>query len=45
MYADDTTVFCIGLTQDVACNLPNCALEELFTWGQLLEAWLALTVG
>ena len=32
MYADDTTVFCIGSSQDVACNLLNCALEELFTW-------------
>ena len=31
MYADDTTVFCIGSSQDVACNLLNCALEELFT--------------
>ena len=32
MYADDTTVFCIGSSHDVACNLLNCALEELFTW-------------
>ena len=32
LYADDTTVYCIGSTQDVACNLLNCALEELFTW-------------
>ena len=32
MYADDTTVFCTGSSQDVACNLLNCALEELFTW-------------
>ena len=32
MYADDTTVFCTGFSQDVACNLLNCALEELFTW-------------
>ena len=28
MYKDDNTVFCIGPSQDVACNL----LEELFTW-------------
>jgi len=32
MYADDTTVFCIGSSQDVACTLLNYALEELFTW-------------
>ena len=32
MYADDTTVYCIGSTQDVTCNLLNCALEERFTW-------------
>ena len=32
MYADDTTVFSTGSSQDVACNLLNCALEELFTW-------------
>ena len=31
MYADDTTVFCIGPSQDIACKLLNCALEELFT--------------
>ena len=31
MYADDTTVFCTGSSQDVACNLLNCALGELFT--------------
>ena len=32
MYADDTKRFCIGSTEDVACNLLNCALEEIFTW-------------
>ena len=32
MYADKTTVFCIGSSQDIACNLLNCALEKLFTW-------------
>ena len=32
MYADDTTVFCTGSSHGVACNLLNCALEELFTW-------------
>jgi len=33
MYADhdDTTVFCIGSSQDFTCNLLNCTLEELFT--------------
>ena len=31
MYADDTTVFCTGSSWDIACNLLNCALEELFT--------------
>ena len=32
MYNNDTTVFCIGSTQDAACNLLNGALQELFTW-------------
>ena len=32
MYADDTTVFSIGSSQDVVCNLLNCALEEFYTW-------------
>ena len=32
MYAYDTTVFCTGSSQDVACNSLNCSLEELFTW-------------
>ena len=44
MYADDTTVSCIGSTQDITCNLPNCALEELFTWPRFLESRLALIV-
>ena len=32
MYADDAALFCIGSSPDVACNLLNCALEELSTW-------------
>ena len=32
MYAYDTTVFCIDSTQDVACDMFNGALKELFTW-------------
>ena len=29
LYADDTTVYCIGSTVDEACNLLNNALNEL----------------
>ena len=32
LYADDTTVYCIGLTVDEACNLLNNALDELNKW-------------
>jgi len=29
LYANDTTVYCIGSTVDEACNLLNNALNEL----------------
>ena len=32
LYADDTTVYCIGSTVDEACNLLNNALNELNKW-------------
>ena len=32
LYADDTTVYCIGSTVDEACNLLNNALDELNKW-------------
>ena len=32
LYADDTTVYCIGSTVDEACNLLNNALDKLNKW-------------
>ena len=32
LYADDTTVHCIGSTVDKACNQLNNALDELNKW-------------
>jgi len=32
MYADDTTIFCIGQSADLAIALMNKALQEVYRW-------------
>ena len=45
VYGDDTTIFCIGETADLAIAKLNKALREFYNWAELLEAWLVLTIG